>query len=456
MSVLRFWPYPVVGWLILLGISLIVLIVNAIRLRTGIFQHWPYILGVALVVIGLAVIAFYASRPPMVTAPSAPPTVDAIDDVEDYLARLIEDGDPPGLSVVVVKDGELVYAEGWGDADGPRDIAATPDTVYRWWSITKMFTAVSTMQLVEQGLIDLDDPVVAHLPSFDVRYPSADSTPITIRHLLTHSSGLPDAGMEILGWIHYEGDPSPDQTDLLTATLPKYSTLVAEPGTEGRYTNVGYMVLAAVIEAVTGERYEDYVATNILLPLEMNDTGFGYPADDLSTVGVGSHPVDVMTVPVSFIADLNRAVRERDQDRLWFNQVSPDQTGPSGLLGSPRDMARFMMAMLDGGQFGEARILTPDSVDAMSRPYIDATHSPAPTAGFRFGLGWFELEEDGRRSLAHGGTGMGTVSLMRLFPDERLGIFVAANSTYLGRDFGFEITERLSDLPWDQRSDANG
>jgi CubicO group peptidase (beta-lactamase class C family) len=349
---------------------------------------------------------------------------------------------------VVVKVGAVVFAKGFGQADGPRGVAATPDAVYRWWSLTKVFTAVATMQLQERGLLSLDDPVRRHLPFFNLHYPTPDSRPVTIRDLLTHAAGLPDAGAEILGWIHYDNDPPRNQTELLRQKLPSYERLAAAPGAEGRYTNIGYMVLAAVIEAVAGQGYEDYVSEHILRPLGMTSSGFRYPSDPTVVEAVGSHPVDLMAIPASFALELNRAVRERAQGRLWFNRVYPDQTGPSGLLGSPRDLGRFMIAILGGGEIDGNRILTPADVSAMSHRHIDATHSPAPIPGIGFGLGWFQLEAAGRVSLSHGGQGTGFASMMRLYPQERLGIAVLANSTYLGRNFGLDLVDLLGDLPW--------
>ena len=448
VSAVRYWPYPIIGVLLLAVASLVAAAYGAARLRMGVLQHWPYGLGVLLVLVGIGSIAAYGSRPPFLTAPMRPAAVASIDEFEGYLRRLIESGDPPGVSVVVVKDGMVVYANGFGQADGPRHVPATPDTVYRWWSVTKVFTAVATMQLHEKGLIDIDQPVRRYLPFFEVESPSDNSRPITIRHLLTHTSGLPDAGPEILGWIHYDGDPSMDQTALLERTLPSFRRLVGEPGSEGRYTNIGYMVLAAVVEAVAGLRYEDYVTEHILRPLGMTRSGFSYPADLGTAEAAGSHPVDLMAIPASFTLDLDRAVRERAHGRLWFNHVYPDQTGPSGLLGSPRDLARFLAALLAEGELDGTRIITPESVRAMNRRYVDAAQSPAPIPGVGFGLGWFHLDEGGRVSLSHGGQGTGFASMMRLYPAENLGIAIMANSTYLGRNFGLDAVDLLGDLPW--------
>jgi CubicO group peptidase (beta-lactamase class C family) len=208
------------------------------------------------------------------------------------------------------------------------------------------------------------------------------------------------------------------------------------------------MVLSAVIEAASGERYEDYVTAHVLEPLGMRETGFDYPDVSGRQVATGSHPVDAMAVAASFPVDMNRAVRERHENRLWFERVYPDQTGPSGLVGPATDMARFMAAMLAGGELDGTRILSRASVDAMAAPLIDVRVSPAPGNGYRFGLAWFVRDDAGRVSLSHGGQGMGTSSLMTLYPGEGLGILVVGNSTYVGRDFGASAVAALAAVDW--------
>ena len=291
MSSLKYWPYPVLGLLVLLIGSLALAAFAILKYRSGAFQHWPYWLGGALVVIGAGLIVAWAHRPPFVGADPAPTSVESIEEFESYVERLVDSGEPPGVSVAVVKDGSLVYQRGFGYADGPNQMEATADTVHHWWSITKMFTTVGILQLAEKDLLDLNDPVSEHLAFFDVEYPQPDSPPITIRHLLTHTSGLPDlGGSDFISLIHYDGDPPYNQTEFLKDILPNYRQLVAEPGTEGRYTNVGTIVLSAVIEAVTGETYEGYIRDNILRPLGMDHTDFVYTEAMRDLEASGSHP----------------------------------------------------------------------------------------------------------------------------------------------------------------------
>ena len=149
------------------------------------------IIGIVVLALVVLVVGFMLLRP---TPPKPPQSVGSLGEFESYLTTLAghNAGSPSAVSLVIVKDGEIVYAKGFGLVDPAGNTPAAPDTVYNQWSMTKPFTAVAIMQLQEQGLLNIDDPVTDYVPFFEVEYPSASSEPITIRQLLNHSSGLPD------------------------------------------------------------------------------------------------------------------------------------------------------------------------------------------------------------------------------------------------------------------------
>jgi CubicO group peptidase (beta-lactamase class C family) len=136
------------------------------------------IVGRVFVVVLVAAVGVALLRP---KPPRPPATVTSVAELEAYLDALTAFGTPPGLSLAVVKEGQVVYQRGFGLADAPKQVAATPQTVYGWWSMTKLLTAAAALQLQEQGKLHIDDPVANHLPFFTVTYPSATSQPITIR-----------------------------------------------------------------------------------------------------------------------------------------------------------------------------------------------------------------------------------------------------------------------------------
>jgi CubicO group peptidase (beta-lactamase class C family) len=383
-------------------------------------------------IILLISLSLYAFAPHV---PAIPQKVKNVTELETYLNQLVASGNPPGLSVIVVKDGEIVYNNAFGFADKPRNIKATPDTVYHWWSMTKIPTGIAIMQLHEQGKLNLDDDVTKHLPWFEVNYPSSSSPDIAIHHLLQHASGLPDTAPAMIGWVHYD-DATPNQTDVLKKYLPEFNTLKFEPGTRAVYGNLNYMVLGAIIEAITGQTYESYITENILKPLDMSQTGFVYSPSMAEHEAAGSLPVVHFFTPLlPTLLDTNALVRERSGKLLWLNRVYIDAKPSTGLIGSALDAAKFMTMYLNRGTRNGEVILQPESIAALT--------ATQPIDGR--GLGWSIGESNGKRYLEHGGGGPGFATVMRLYPDSRLGIVVLTNGTDLDRD---SIPELLSSMDW--------
>ena len=379
-------------------------------------------------------------------SPKAPEKVQNIEELESYLKKLTQHGNPSSLNFAVVKDGEVVYNQAFGMADVPNQVPATTETVYHWWSTTKVFTAVAIMQLNEQELLNLDDAVVDYLPFFEVQYLSENSTPITIRHLLNHSSGLPDNVPAVVGWMHYEGQPSMDQTELLKETLPEYNKLRFEPGSDAKYSNVEYMVLGAVVESVSGETYEAYVRDHILVPLGMEHTDFLYTDEMKLNAAVGSHPLlDFQSafLPVFYWGRLSGLVREVDHGVIYFNRFLADSNPPTGLIGSINDFTRFAMAYLNGGELDGVRILSEESVAQMNyEGYIQGKNQMGQVR--TQGLAW-QLCNGEELCLKHEGGGAGFGSEIRVFPEQKLGFILLSNSTLVDRE---DIMQLAASLRW--------
>ena len=190
-------------------------------------------------------------------AASAPSDFNTID---DYITARMERARIPGLSVAIVKGDQIVYLKGYGQAD-PAGRAVTPQTPFIIGSISKTFTALAAMQLVEAGKVDLDAPVQRYLPWFRVADPQA-SAQITVRSLLNHTSGLPQKADTFL-WA--------DQDDGVLERTVRYLKTVelARPiGTFG-YSNANYQILGLIVQVVSGQSYEAYVEQHIFAPLDM-------------------------------------------------------------------------------------------------------------------------------------------------------------------------------------------
>jgi len=375
--------------------------------------------------------ALFGKKPP-----KPPQHANNVTELEAYVNTLVEMSKPPGLSLVVVKDGKMVYNKSFGLADGPKGVPATPETVYQWGSMTKMTTAVAIMQLHERGTLNMDDPVTKHLPDFSVQYPSDSSEQITIRHLLNHSSGLGNPP-DILKFLHLEDEPFPSQVELTQRILADNNKLVFEPGMQGTYTNLGYTVLGAVVEAVAGQPHKDYVVENIFRPLKMEHTDFVYRDETRQHAAAGSQPngsfFSVM-LPL-MVTDLDPLIRETVDGRMWFERGNADFSGAAGVMSPASDTARFVMAFMNGGELDGARILSPESVAMLTHEgHVESKGGPAAFyKGMVHGLGWWIWPDGERLRIMHSGdVPLGFSAIMQLFPEERLGIIVQGNEWAYG------------------------
>ncbi len=209
--------------------------------------------------------------------------------------RLMETYHDYGLfngTVLVADHGEVIFKKGYGWADMEWDLPNAPDVKFRLGSITKQFTAALILQLVNEGRIALDDPLTKHLPD----YPAETGDKVTIHHLLTHTSGIPS----YTGLPEFFPEMSRD-----AYTVPEFIEVFAhlplefEPGTQWRYDNSGYFLLGAVIEAVTGQTYEEALRERIFDPLGMNDSGYDHHAAILKkrAAGYEHEGLDLINAP---------------------------------------------------------------------------------------------------------------------------------------------------------------
>ncbi|MEZ5319107.1 MAG: serine hydrolase domain-containing protein [Vicinamibacterales bacterium] len=377
------------------------------------------LVGLAMVLL-LVCAGIYALAP---HPPATPKQVANWAELDAYLTALTGSGSPPGLSVVIVRDGHVTYSRSFGMADGPRHVEATPETVYHWWSMTKIPTAMAILQLREQGTLQLSDAVATYLPWFEVEYPSSTRPTITIRDLLQHTSGLADTMPAMIGWVHYD-DEGRNQTAVAKTHLPALAKLKFEPGQRSTYSNLNYMLLGAVVEAASGDTYESYVTRQILQPLGMSSTAFVYAPRMIEHASAGTLPIVHYYTPLlPYFLDASALIRQRQGKLFWLNKVYIDATPSTGLIGSAPDVARFMLAYLGGGVLDGRRILQPESIRLMTET--------APIDGR--GLAWVIGAHNGARFLEHWGGGPGFATFMRLYPDRNLGIAVLANGTDLDR-----------------------
>ncbi len=313
----------------------------------------------------------------------------------------------PGFAIGVIQDDRLVYAHGFGVKNLVHNHdPVTPRSLFHMASITKTFVATSIMQLVEAGRINLDTPVVQYLPYFriaDDRYQT-----ITVRQMVTHTSGMPDVG-----------DNEWDKPQYDDGALERYvrslsnQKLIFAPGTDFRYSNMAFEVLGDLIAKVSGESFDDYVQHHILTPLKMRD----------STLLIKKTDPRLMTWG-----------HERDKD----GHVFPSKVYPYNRMHSPssnlhsnvEDMARWALANLNHGELDGRRILNEQTYDIMWKP----AHKLSDSDGV--GISWFPGEYRGQATVSHGGGDTGYATFLVLLPEKKIAVVFMANCDWAGKGRG--------------------
>lgn len=351
--------------------------------------------------------------PTTVPAADAPPVDAAVLDafVEDRMRRHAL----PGVAIAVTRGGEVVHARGFGD-DG-RGNPLTADTPMYVGSLSKSFTALALMQLVDDGLVDLDAPVRTYLPWFELADEAAAAT-ITIRHLLGHASGLSDRQYLEIGRV-------PDDASLEAGVRDLRRARPIDPvGSAFHYFNPGYATLGLVVQEVSGRPFGDVLRERILDPLAMTRT-FTDP-DAARAAGLARGHGLVFGVPVP-----------REQPFRGYAL-------PAGFVTSTaNDMARYLLAMGDGGR----PLLSPGAAEALHTPVMD---------GGSYAAGWFVDGYRGFRRVQHGGANEFFKAEAVLLPDLDLGLVVLVNQGYLPSAFLAypDLTNGLVDLLIGERPSA--
>ena len=353
---------------------------------------------VSVITVALTALAF--AVPPTETHaqfPAADPEVQAqIDLFSAWVEGQIEIRGLPGIVVGVVSGDDLVWAKGFGYADVAARRPMTTDTRFRMASHSKLFTATALMQLREEGKVRLDDPVTDYLPWFMPRRAAPDDPPITIEHLLTHSSGLPrEAGSH---WTDYDFPTADEIRDLMPDRQAPFS-----PEVRWKYSNLAYTVAGMVVEQVSGMTWSDYLRQNIFTPLGMAASSVDLPDPKLAT-GYG--------------------IRMPDGSREIFPFVDArGMAAATGLTSTVEDMARFVSAQFRPGPRGGDRLLSTGSLREMHRVRMLET---TWTRGQ--GIGFSVQRIDGKLFVGHGGgyPGYTTNTLIQL--DDKVGVIVLTNT----------------------------
>ena len=301
----------------------------------------------------------------------------------------------PGAVVVVVRGGEVYFSRGWGYADLADSVPVDPErTIFRIGSVSKLFTATALVQLADRGRVDLDGDVNAYLPEWKV--PAPYGRPITPAHLLTHSAGLDEIspGRKAAR----AEDVQPLSVFLRDRVVPRYA-----PGEHVSYGTYGIALAGLLVESVTGVPLAAYLEREIFAPLGMRGSSLGpVPAARRGDAAVG-----YLYGPGGYTP------------AAWEHF----RTYPaSDVNATAADMAKFMIAHLQGGRYGGARILSDSAAARMHR-----THARNHPRLLGMAYGFFQERLNGHPALRHSGSMEGFSATMWLWPEQGTGVFVAVN-----------------------------
>jgi len=297
-----------------------------------------------------------------------------VEAMDTLLGSAVNDGEVIGVSALVFDEGKVVYQNAFGLRDRERDQPVELDTVFRIYSMTKPITAVLIMDLVEEGKIDLDDPVSKYIPELgNMQVASADEdgnpvfspqeNPMTIKDLLLHRAGI---GYGIYGPINpvevmYEKAGLFNPTEDLSVKMQKLSQLplVAQPG-EGWYYSYSIDVLGHVAEVVTGDDLGSLFEERIFKPLGMTETGFQVRPDQKARFAS------------NYAVTENGFVLQDDGQTSGYLSKSAYQSGGGGLVSTLGDYSKFAQMLLQKGSLGDVKILKSETVEMMMQDQMDA------------------------------------------------------------------------------------
>jgi CubicO group peptidase (beta-lactamase class C family) len=359
----------------------------------------PFSLSLVSCLLSIAFAAqTHAAEPapePKAPAPHALERVDLEAWMDGFMPYAIERGDAAGAVVAVVKNGEVLFAKGYGMADVEKHKPVDPErTMFRPGSVSKLFTWTAVMQLVEQGKLNLDHDVNEYL---DFKIPARADGPITLRNIMTHTAGFEEQIKSLI-----VDDPK-KLISLKAYAEGSTPVRIFKAGSTPAYSNYATAVAGYIVERISGQPFDDYIETHIFKPLDMTHATFRQP------------------LPARFEADMSKGYATASQPAKPYEIVLAAPAG--SLAASGIDMAHFMIAHLEGGEYHGARILSPETLKIMHETPTDII----PPLN-RMVLGFYEQNYNGHRIISHGGDTVYMHSYLHLLLDDHVGLFVSVNS----------------------------
>ncbi|MHA1719923.1 MAG: serine hydrolase domain-containing protein [Promethearchaeota archaeon] len=355
-----------------------------------------------------------------------------IEQIESFLSEEMSKARVPGLSIGIIIDNKLAYVKGFGRRNIEKNLPMTANTLFGIGSVSKSFTALAIMQLVEQGKINLDDPVKKYI---DYRL-GFDKNPITIHNLLSHSSGVPNlfGSTDTLFNITHEFSyflPIGDLSDFFLHLNNAQNFVKFKPGTHYFYNNDHYSCLDLILRNVSGLSLAEYMKEHVFKPLEMDRTT--YNEDEFKK----DPQNDIMTGYIE-----KSATKSLQAAPFPFNELL---NGPGGIISSINEMANYMIMLLNEGKYNGKQILKKESIDKLWTRAIGMGSQDIKDPHYCYG--WVREKFLDETLIHHDGNVMVSSAYCALIPDKKIGIVIGENCTDSTANLGKAILAILLEKP---------
>lgn len=343
-----------------------------------------------------------------------------VESFESFVRDATSEQTPPSASFAILKGDKILYESSFGFNDAAEKQATSLESVYHVFSLTKILAATVAMQLVNEGVLALDEPVEKYLPRFRARYDDKEVT-VTILNLLNHSSGITDRSSEVRPLTD---DNYYEYAKANGIEIVEYIELPYLPGSEAKYSSAEYIILSRIIEKATGEEFGEMVMERVVEPAQMERSGFTYTEAMANDQVYGTMKMfSIVGIAMRMFMDSDNK-DHWDGTTQWLKQFDIGWLAAGGLVAPIHDMALFLSA------YNNCKLMDAETKKIfLETPTVKVDSFLSSQEDVRFGIGWYHITDKGEFFYQHQGLGPGYRTIMRIYPKYDISFVILTSQT---------------------------
>ncbi|MEE8588811.1 MAG: serine hydrolase domain-containing protein [Sulfurimonadaceae bacterium] len=343
-----------------------------------------------------------------------------VESFESFVRDATSEQTPPSASFAILKGDKILYESSFGFNDAAEKQATSLESVYHVFSLTKILAATVAMQLVNEGVLALDEPVEKYLPRFRARYDDKEVT-VTILNLLNHSSGITDRSSEVRPLTD---DNYYEYAKANGIEIVEYIELPYLPGSEAKYSSAEYIILSRIIEKATGEEFGEMVMERVVEPAQMERSGFTYTEAMANDQVYGTMKMfSIVGIAMRMFMDSDNK-DHWDGTTQWLKQFDIGWLAAGGLVAPIHDMALFLSA------YNNCKLMDAETKKIfLETPTVRVDSFLSSQEDVRFGIGWYHITDKGEFFYQHQGLGPGYRTIMRIYPKYDISFVILTSQT---------------------------